>query len=618
MSEFNSSIYGACWPFGFRSRAGAIHKASNSNLKTSTLRRKLTALAVAGGLALSSAGSALAALDSKGTEFWLMFNQNYQTSSLNLFITGDVATTGTVSIPGLSFSQSFSVTPGMVTTVDIPDTAEVTDSDIIQDKGIHVVTDAEITVYGLNRLQYSTDAFLGLPTDILGTDYINLGYQNVNIVNATQFGIVATQDNTTVTITLTVDAGLRYANVPYNIILNQGEAYQLRSTFPYPADLSGSLITSDKPIAVFGSHQCANIPNGVVACDHIVEQLPPTSTWGQSFVTMPLATRLRGDTFRVLASTDNTSVSINGVLVATLNKGQFHEQIITGPATITASEPVLVAQYSNGSNWDNVISDPFMMLIPPYEQFLGNYTVTTPASGFATNFINVVAPDAAVGNINLDGVPIPTESFTPIGTSGFSGAQVPVDLGSHNLVGTLPFGAFVYGFDSYDSYGYPGGQSLAEVAIVTDLDLTPETATNPVGTEHCVNGLATDQNSDPVPGVRVDFIVTGVNPNTGFANAGGNGVAQYCYIGTNAGLDTIVGQIGTLSDTVTKQWTTSQVCDVDSDGDIDKKDTDAILRARGQTAQPGDPRDADGDGSITVRDSKLCIQRCTRTNCAAQ
>jgi hypothetical protein len=132
-----------------------------------------------------------------------------------------------------------------------------------------------------------------------------------------------------------------------------------------------------------------------------------------------------------------------------------------------------------------------------------------------------------------------------------------------------------------------------------------------------VDGLATDQNSDPVPGVRVDFTVTGANPNTGFANADSNGVAQYCYTGTNAGLDTIVGQIGALSDTVTKQWiTTSQVCDVDRDGDIDKKDTDAILRARSQPAQPGDPRDADGDLTITVRDSKLCIQRCTRTNCA--
>jgi hypothetical protein len=62
----------------------------------------------------------------------------------------------------------------------------------------------------------------------------------------------------------------------------------------------------------------------------------------------------------------------------------------------------------------------------------------------------------------------------------------------------------------------------------------------------------------------------------------------------------------------------SVVCDADADGDIDKRDIDAILRVRGQTVQAGDTRDADADGVITVRDAKLCIQRCTRPSCALQ
>jgi hypothetical protein len=39
----------------------------------------------------------------------------------------------------------------------------------------------------------------------------------------------------------------------------------------------------------------------VYACDHLVEQLPPVNQWGRQFVTMPLATRSGGDTFRILA-----------------------------------------------------------------------------------------------------------------------------------------------------------------------------------------------------------------------------------------------------------------------------------------------------------------------------
>ncbi|HZC03372.1 MAG TPA: IgGFc-binding protein, partial [Gammaproteobacteria bacterium] len=103
----------------------------------------------------------------------------------------------------------------------------------------------------------------------------------------------------------------------------------------------GSFISSDKPVAVFGSHRCANIPPGGVACAHLVEQLPPTVTWGKSFVTMPLATRLNGDTFRLLVSFESTNVLVNGAPVAMLNRGQFDELIITGPAQISADQPVL-------------------------------------------------------------------------------------------------------------------------------------------------------------------------------------------------------------------------------------------------------------------------------------
>lgn len=60
------------------------------------------------------------------------------------------------------------------------------------------------------------------------------------------------------------------------------------------------------------------------------------------------------------------------------------------------------------------------------------------------------------------------------------------------------------------------------------------------------------------------------------------------------------------------------VCDVDLDGDIDKADLSLISRSRGQTAQPGDPRDADGDGRIAPNDVKVCTPQCTRPNCALQ
>ena len=494
--------------------------------------------------------------DNKGVDFWLMFNSNFDsTGSLKLFLTSDMDTSGTVEVPGLAFSTSFVVTANTVTTVDLPINSMVTSSDLVEDKGVHVTALDEITVYGLNQRFQSTDMFLGLPTGILGTEYVNLGYKNVNSNGTTQFGIVGVEDTTTVTITPSVTTGSRTAGIPYIVNLGQGDTYQLANNNSSPADLSGTIISSDKPIAVFGGHRCANIPNsGTLACDHIVEQLPPASAWGENFITVPLATRFNGDTFRMLASEDNTNVSVNGVLVATLNAGELHEQIIDGSASITSDNPILVAQYSNGTTFDGVTSDPFMMLIPPFEQFLADYTISTPASGFSANFVNIVTSDAGVGLVTLDGVAIPAGDFTAIGTSGFSGAQVSISLGSHHLSSSLPFGVFSYGYDSFDSYGYPGGMSLAPIAVVSNIDLLPPSATNPVGVEHCVTATVTDQDGNPLQDIRVDFDVTGVNPNMGFSNTDVNGEAEFCYIGNNGGDDNIEASVGSLSDNATSSW----------------------------------------------------------------
>src|SRR4030095_16707221 len=108
-------------------------------------------------------------------------------------------------------------------------------------------------------------------------------------------------------------------------------------------------------------------------------------------------------------------------------------------------------------------------------------------------------------------------------------AQVAVALGSHTLSASLPFGAFMYGFAFFDSYGYPGGMSLAPIAKVTTVTLAPKTATNLVGTQHCVTATVLDQNGNPLEGIRVDFAVTGANSTSGFANTDSSGHATFCY-----------------------------------------------------------------------------------------
>lgn len=537
--------------------SGAGQAVGRRPLKRRALAVTLAAIAAIA-VGIVGAPAAQAAPDSEGSDFWLAFTGNFNGGAQKtLFITGRTATSGTVDIPGLGFSSPFNVNPGTVTSVDLPADSELDNAEGVEAKGIHVTAANEVSVYGLSRLQFTTDAYLGLPTDVLGTHNLVLGI-GTGLGGTSEFGIAASQDGTTVTITPTVDgAGGRTAGTPYNISLNKGDAYQLRAAVAQ-TDLSGTVVESDKPVAVYGGHQCANIPDqNFTACDYIVEQMPPTDTWGRSFVTVPLKTRLNGDTFRFLASQDNTTVSVNGSPVATLNRGQVHQQIIDGQSEISSDKPILVGQYSNSSSFDGVTSDPFEMLIPPQEQFLSAYTVTTPASGFSGNFINLVAQTSDTGNVALDGGAVGSGAFSPIGSSGFSGAQVDVALGAHNLNSNQPFGAFQYGFASFDSYGYAGGQAFAPIARVASITVEPPTERIRVNTEGCVTATPRDANGTGVPDVRVDFEVTGVNTASGFQTADSSGNAQFCYTGANLGDDTIKASVGQISGTATKTWVLS-------------------------------------------------------------
>lgn len=431
-------------------------------------------------------GIAQAQSTSLGKEFTFSFlpNLNAYSGGLSLFITGPQNTQGIVKIPGLNFSKSFTVTANTVTTVDLPRNAQSLPSDIKSNLGIHVVAQDNVTVYGLNLEQYTTDAFLALPVDALGLEYMALGY---TALLPSELAITAAYDGTTVTVTPSAQLNSRAAGVPFTVALNKGETYLLTSS----TDVSGTHILANVPIAVLAGGQCVNIPSGVGYCDHIVEMMTPISTWGKSFLTVPLATRTRGEVFRILAAENNTKININGVLKATLQRGKFYETVLTVRSQIESSESVLVAQYSPGSGFDGVTSDPFMMLIPPTEQFLNRYTFSTPATGFSANFVNVVIPSGAVDTLRLDGASLNTALFSPIGTSGFSGAQLPIALGSHNLTSTndVPFGIYVYGFASYDSYGYPGGMSFAAINPVGDPYL-PNARLIQVG--ETIQGLATD------------------------------------------------------------------------------------------------------------------------------
>lgn len=416
-------------------------------------------------------------LNCMAREFWLTFPGNYDPDPAlrtvpRLRIHGPVGATGSVEVPGLGFSAPFTIpATGLGATVTLPTAADLDDlNDGIKPLGIHVKANQLVSVTGINRVPYSTDSYLGLGLPVLGRVYMVHGFGNVHSdlppLNGSQFAVVGTEDGTVVRITPSVNTGTHAAGVPYDIELNAGDVYQLRNTDGAPADLTGTLIRSSRPVAVFGSHQCANVPDGDPwYCDYLVEQLLPVGSWGRLFYTAPLMTRLGGDTFRVLAAADGTTITRNGAVVGVLNSGEFLDLSSAVAQQISANAPISVMQYSNSSDSDGVQNaDPFMLTVQAASHYQSAYVLWAPNAAFANNYVHLIVPSADVGAIQVDGLLVGAGSFNPVGATGYSYARVWVSPGaSHVVTGRSPFGASIYGWAEYESYGHPGCFSLGDV-----------------------------------------------------------------------------------------------------------------------------------------------------------
>jgi hypothetical protein len=502
-------------------------------------------------------------LSTAGTDFWVAFENNY-TSALKLFITGSTATTGTVYWPDTT-TTPFTVTPGQVTSVPAAQALLVTGTDGLENKGIHIAAGQPVTVYGVNQAGGSSDAYVALPTPALGTRYRAVGNQATTSNMATRIMVVGTEAGTTLTVTPKSTLGARTAGTPYTVSLTAGQVYTLADATA-GTDVTGTLVTSDKPVAMYAGVDCGQIGTG--ACDQQVEQMTPTNEWGTDFLAVRFKKATGGDPIRVQADTNNTVVQVNGNTVATLNAGDFYAGTVMAAggnlgAAITTSQPALVVQYMTNNTYtqgaNSATGDPSSMLVPPYQQYLTSYTLATPGAGFLFNAINIAIPTSAIGSLQLDGNPVSASEFNPIGASGFSEAQLLVSQGTHNLHANAPFGAFAYGANNYNSYAYPGGAGLSPVASIAHVALTPSSQAVPVAHQGCVTATVTDTNSSPVAGVRVDLAAGGTNSDTANGTTDNNGQAQLCYTGSSAGVDTVTATAGTQSHTAQITWTSAPV-----------------------------------------------------------
>jgi hypothetical protein len=183
-------------------------------------------------------------------------------------------------------------------------------------RAVHVTATSPCAVYGFSNLYATSDGFLALPTPSLGKDYYSANYFDdwyftSNEPLAGEFLIVAPYDYTNVIIKTTSDtrtdpSGLvigHSANVPWTVTLMKGQTYLVQSPGRDKGnDITGSHITSDKPIGFLSGHQRCAIPNddpNYTSKDLLIEMMPPVDKWGTQYFDMPMAGRTKcGDYIR--------------------------------------------------------------------------------------------------------------------------------------------------------------------------------------------------------------------------------------------------------------------------------------------------------------------------------
>lgn len=346
---------------------------------------------------------------------------------------------------------------------------------------------------------YSNDSSLLIPAEMLGKEYLVLGWQSqmemaISVYPALlgYFTVVAVEPGETeIRVTLASESFGLIPNAPalapgvehvfklqqYQVIQFEG----VSKTMALENDMSGSHVLADKKVAVFvgnegplicpdeALHLCSGTDpySGDMGCcclEHLEEQLFPLDTWVNEYLMAKI--RPRGaedwDTYRVQAGVDNVTLStdppipgLDGKVLA--KKGDWIQGVTDLSFRVTGTGPIQVAQYLASMTCTmGQTGDPAQVMGVGVQQYRDNYPFLVP-QGYTKDWVTIVRPVGT--SITLDGEVVEVE-FEGIGGTGYEFGYVEVEEGPHVMEGSAPFGLTQYGFFEATSYANPAGMNL--------------------------------------------------------------------------------------------------------------------------------------------------------------
>ncbi len=469
---------------------------------------------------------------SLGTDFWLaipqneVLNGNLEARGVEIVVTAPYNTAVTMEIPNLGLSRTKQVEAFKLTSFssednDVTYAMEVTESETVTLKGIHLFADKPFAAWVINSKKFSAEGFQGVPTNYWGTKYYHCAYYDFHESNRSRGGgfiIIASEPSTKVTINLKgVGAGQtvfgKTIGETITVNLNAGNTYMVRGNGETSGifDLSGTEIIASKPIGVISFHLRTMIPS---ICpedrDNLNEMLTPTSMWGEKFYSVqldrhPVGSRKgKGDLFRLINEEANTTVNCEfydigsylkiGNRTLPMNKTAMFGELdpimdinnsnektsIQGMANWTSDKPVQLIQYAFSNRWDGDNKwSPMSILVAPINQYIRSAVFCTPLkTGFQEHQMTLIAlgnpndpENAPIRSIKIDGEELcktnPQILQNQIPNSEYYWIRLNVSTGAHYIQSKTKFYAYLVGFDAYNAYGYPIAQGFN---IINNLD----------------------------------------------------------------------------------------------------------------------------------------------------
>ena len=427
-------------------------------------------------------------------EYYLGYFRNFTGGQLSVILINTVSSSisFTIEAPLVEYYYNGVVDSGGKVIVSLPFSVAVFPNDT-EYKGIFLKADSNaVIVIGQNEANGSSDTFFAIPykRSSVITEYVYYGISVAGYSSSYQSAIliVGTEDNTamklTVTQTATTNTGnTLYTGSEYSFVINRLQTFYMRST----GDLTGSKIVTDKQVSVFSGHELAQIPQSTCCGDLLIEQVPPVTSWGRVFYTMPLATR-RSYTIKVLASYNLTRLHLHCNILDgshiineeshTINEGQYYTKTLSQQeyCVINSNIPILVVQFSHGGYEEgDDIGSPMMMIVPDTFEFSNLLSVTTihntTQSGYK-HYVNIIVlaqyyqPDMIHLTSGGRNISLNTQEWVPIKvglTTEAYATQVTISEGVADIIHANEaalMAANIYGFSKLESYGHSGRLSF--------------------------------------------------------------------------------------------------------------------------------------------------------------